>query len=35
MTLLELSSPGRFSLTVVETADGLLDAATAGHDGGC
>ena len=35
MTLLELSAPGPFSLTVVETADGLFDAAIVDHDRGC
>lgn len=35
MTLLDLLAPGRFSLTVAETADGLLDAAIVDHDGRC
>ena len=35
MTVLQLTMPGPFSLTVPATADGLLDAATAGHAPRC
>lgn len=35
MTMLDLTMPGPFSLTVPATADGLLDAATVGHSTRC
>ena len=35
MTVLQQTMPGSFSLTVPATADGLFDAATAGHGTRC
>jgi hypothetical protein len=35
MTVLDLTAPGQFSITVPGTADGLFDAATMNHDAGC